>query len=204
MQKLYSVEKKCPSCKKVKQISEFFNDKSRKDGHSPRCKECHRKSVIKWQKNNSEKVETDRKNWRASHRELDRRYAKQWAKGHQNQIRENNKKWRAANPDYRRNWQQSNKDKVRNYQLTRRARIAGNGGELTVDEWNAILDFYGHKCLCCGRGDVKLTIDHVIPIFHGGKHSADNIQPLCGPCNSRKKDKHIDYRKEKYHAPSSN
>lgn len=202
MDSLLLNEKKCPSCKKIKPIREFFNDKSRKDGHAPRCKECHRKSVTKWQKNNAEKVETDRKKWRASHRELDRRYAKQWAKEHQNQMRENNKNWRAANPDYGRNWQQRNKDKVRNYQLTRRARIAGNGGEMTVEEWNAILDFYGHKCLCCGKSDVKMTIDHVIPIFHGGKHSADNVQPLCGPCNSRKKNKHIDYRKEKFHAPS--
>ena len=99
-------------------------------------------------------------------------------------------------------WWKNNKDKRRNYAHIRRARTIDNGGNLTVEEWNAILDFYGHKCLCCGRGDVKLTIDHVIPVFHGGKHSADNVQPLCGPCNSRKKDKHIDYRKEYFHETS--
>ncbi len=71
---------------------------------------------------------------------------------------------------------------------------------MTPDEWNAVLEFYGHRCLCCGRDDVKLTIDHVLPIFLGGAHTVENVQPLCGPCNSSKGHKHIDYRKERFHA----
>jgi len=68
-----------------------------------------------------------------------------------------------------------------------------------LEEWGAILEFFGHRCLRCERTDVKLTIDHVLPIFLGGAHIIDNVQHLCGPCNSSKRDKHIDYRKELYH-----
>jgi 5-methylcytosine-specific restriction endonuclease McrA len=37
----------------------------------------------------------------------------------------------------------------------------------------------------------------------GGTHTVDNVQPLCGPCNSRKHANHIDYRKELYAPPSN-
>jgi hypothetical protein len=43
----------------------------------------------------------------------------------------------------------------------------------------------GHRCLRCGTTD-KLTIDHKRPVARGGTNSADNLQTLCGPCNSSK------------------
>jgi 5-methylcytosine-specific restriction endonuclease McrA len=193
-------KKKCPTCRKSKPISEFYKDKSRKDNLTPRCKECHDKSVKKWQTKNAEKLRETSLKWKHTHREQRNEQNKKWAKAHPDKRRKTFAAWRDKNPEYGKNWRKSNKEKIRHYEQNRRARILGNGGVLTEDEWYAILDFYGHKCLCCGRDDMKLTIDHVIPIFHGGKHSADNVQPLCGPCNSRKKDKHIDYRKEYFHA----
>ena len=54
---------------------------------------------------------------------------------------------------------------------------------------------YEHRCLACGI-DGALTIDHVIPVSKGGPNTADNVQPLCGPCNSSKGTNTIDYRPE--------
>jgi len=48
-------------------------------------------------------------------------------------------------------------------------------------------------CLCCGTTD-RLSIDHVIPISKGGLNIIDNLQTLCVSCNSKKRDKIIDYR----------
>lgn len=43
-----------------------------------------------------------------------------------------------------------------------------------------------HKsCMHCGRSD-KLSIDHIIPIYHGGTNNLSNLQILCSSCNSKK------------------
>ena len=194
-----TMKKICASCLEVVPVSEFYRNLSVKDGLYAICKKCHIKTVKKWNGKNPEKVQKNKKGWEMVNSKRRSQFAKKWKKEHPDRKREIEKKWHTTHPEYRKNWQRNNKDKLRNYEQTRRARIAGNGGNLTVEEWNAILDFYGHKCLCCGRNDVKLTIDHVIPIIHGGTHTADNVQPLCRSCNSRKSSKHIDYRKENFH-----
>ena len=69
---------------------------------------------------------------------------------------------------------------------TRRARKAATGGRFSKAEWAAILAAYNHTCPGCGKTDVKLTVDHVLPVSRGGTSNADNLQPLCLSCNSRK------------------
>lgn len=60
---------------------------------------------------------------------------------------------------------------------------------LTEAQWRDILDQYHHRCAYCGSKLDKLTIDHVVPLIKGGKHSASNVVPACLHCNSSKKDK---------------
>lgn len=49
-------------------------------------------------------------------------------------------------------------------------------------------------CQSCGKTDLKnLTIDHIIPLAHGGKNDISNLQTLCLTCNQRKTH-HIDPR----------
>lgn len=56
-----------------------------------------------------------------------------------------------------------------------------------------IFNKYGKICLCCGS-DNYISLDHIVPVFHGGENSIDNLQPLCRSCNSRKGTNIIDYR----------
>jgi len=78
----------------------------------------------------------------------------------------------------------------------RRRSILDKLESFTLEEWNTLLEKYNHICLSCRRIGMKLTADHVIPISKGGTNTIDNIQPLCRSCNSKKKDKHIDYREK--------
>lgn len=45
-----------------------------------------------------------------------------------------------------------------------------------------------HSCQYCGSNK-QLTLDHVIPISKGGKHSWDNVVAACESCNNRKGDR---------------
>jgi 5-methylcytosine-specific restriction endonuclease McrA len=97
---------------------------------------------------------------------------------------------------YQREYGKANRDKLTLFTNIRRARKLAAKGSHTNKEWQALKAFYGYRCLCCGKSEpeVKLTRDHVIPLTQGGTDSIDNVQPLCARCNSKKNNKHIDYR----------
>lgn len=109
------------------------------------------------------------------------RYARSKAK-----MRVKRAAYRAANLDRVRLW-------ATNGFKRRRAAKSGVVATLTTSEWEWILELYGHRCLKCGSPE-NLSQDHLIPISEGGAHTAENVQPLCCPCNSSKHTKSVDYR----------
>ncbi len=78
-------------------------------------------------------------------------------------------------------------------QCKRKRRELQQGIGWSEDEWNQLLEQWNYQCLKCGNSG-KLVADHVIPLFRGGEHSINNIQPLCSECNLRKGIQIIDYR----------
>lgn len=127
-----------------------------------------------------------------------REHAATWRAKNGQYIAEKNQAYYAANGDVMREsarrWQQENRDRANlTSRLKKQRRRAA--GVLTPDEWLAVLDEFGHICLACGS-DGPLTVDHVIPISTGGLNVRENVQPLCGPCNSSKGAKSIDYRRK--------
>lgn len=45
------------------------------------------------------------------------------------------------------------------------------------------------KCGYCGRSDLPLTVDHIIPRARGGEDVWDNLITACVSCNNRKGDR---------------
>ena len=64
-------------------------------------------------------------------------------------------------------------------------------GSHTFGEWETLKAQYDWICQMCGRKEpnIKLTEDHIIPLSKGGSNNIENIQPLCGSCNSKKGNK---------------
>ena len=74
----------------------------------------------------------------------------------------------------------------------RRALAKTVENNLTVEQWNNILDIQHNQCNICHKVFNKkrcATIDHITPLSRGGGLTVENVQALCGSCNSVKHNK---------------
>ena len=158
-------EKPCRDCGESKPLSEYYRHSRMADGHLNSCKEC-------------------RKAYQRS-RPYDKEYERK-----RNQA-EKRKAYHAANL---KRWRRENPRKMAVQLARRRAHKLEAEGDFTVEEFEALCEKYGNACLRCGKEDVLLTPDHIVPLALGGSNMISNVQPLCGGCNSWKNVKVVDYR----------
>jgi 5-methylcytosine-specific restriction endonuclease McrA len=108
------------------------------------------------------------------------------------QGRERKRAWYLKNKqkviDDGKRWYQEHPDQAFAKHARRRRRQYEAEGSHTRQEWNEILRQHDYKCVHCGTTE-QLTKDHIVPLAKSGSDYAANLQPLCLPCNSRKKDK---------------
>lgn len=152
------------------------------------------------QKANPEKYEEALRKYRETHREEINAKAKERRQKNLEHYRE------IGRNSYERHAEDRRKYSLEYYKLhpeksvaasnRRRARKLASGGSHTEEEWEALKALYDYKCLRCGKREpeVQLTRDHVIPLTQSGTDSIENVQPLCAHCNSKKNNKHLDYR----------
>lgn len=163
-------------------------------------KEHIRNIKRKHQAENPEKYHEALRKYREAHRvELNAkaRERRQQNLEHYRKIgRRSRKKHAEERNAYQREYGKANRDKLTLYTNARRARKLEAEGSHTEEEWQELKAFYNFKCLRCGKQepDIKLTRDHVTPLTQGGSDFIGNVQPLCARCNSKKNNKHIDYR----------
>ncbi len=188
--------KKCRRCGVVKSPTDFSREKRYRDGLHPYCKACKSANTSRWYKENQDRVRAYRAGIITKQREYQRRHrARHRARCNAAQRRSYHsglkytiRAWRGLHRD---RWLAS----MRAANQRRRFRKIGNGGTYTAAEWQTLCNQYGNVCLACGAA-APLTVDHVVPLSKGGANGIENIQPLCGPCNSRKGVQTIDYRRD--------
>jgi len=157
-----------------------------------------------------EKMKILKKKWRAS--EKCRRYMHDYFESHKNDLgfkekmcryrKEHwrefsvyNMRWMHHNPDkvklYRKNYARLHPEKISFKSKRRCIRLKSVLGSHTFEEWDKLRSLTVGVCPSCGRfvGIERLTEDHVVPVSRNGTDFIENIQPLCGSCNSRKRDK---------------
>lgn len=83
-------------------------------------------------------------------------------------------------------WSKRNPERMAHLQAARRARELNAPGSHTFNEWLELVSQYQGRCAYCGRSDLPLTRDHVVPLSGGGSNGIGNILPACRPCNTRK------------------
>lgn len=219
----FAMEKACSHCHTVKPLSEFGKNSATLDGLHYECRVCARAIALRayyknrdkriadnrlWKLSNPEKVRQSRRNYQSANRSAIAERMRGWRRKNRERLKKYQAKWIADNPEtvaayqegYRerrkrvaRAWALANPARVRARLHRRRSRERNSEGSFTADEWKALCEKYGNRCLACGR-DGKLTVDHVVPVAAGGKSTIENIQPLCFRCNRQKGVRVIDYR----------
>lgn len=167
-----------------------------------RCRECHRIRNRQWNKSNPGRATERARQWRLANPGRSAEHARRWRRKNPGKASaasvESARRWREANPDksaeIANRYRRANLGKWVAIYNCRRTRKTEAGGSYTPEEFNVLCNHYNNKCLRCGRDDVKLTFDHVLPVSKGGTSDISNGQPLCRSCNSIKRDRHIDYR----------
>lgn len=155
-------------------------------------------SAKKWRDSN---IEYERNRHRGQYKKNPEKYRdamRRWRQENPEKEKEKRNKYYLSNPErgrgYTKKWKEKHPEAAILQSVNRRAKIKEVGGTIRKGEWVSLKEKYGNKCLCCGRTDVSLTVDHVIPICLNGKNIIENIQPLCKKCNCRKGKNIIDYR----------
>jgi 5-methylcytosine-specific restriction endonuclease McrA len=125
--------------------------------------------------------------WAATNTELVAASKLDYYERKREEIIARSRKWAKDNPEKVARAKADNRRKRRAAKLARR-------GSFTSDEFKALCESYGNKCLACGDGEAALEADHVVPLTKGGSDDISKIQPLCGFCNRKKFVNTIDYR----------
>ena len=134
---------------------------------------------------NKEKMLQQSREWYKNNKERKRELKRNWEKRNIEKIRLQRRKWR-------RSWELKNPEKNRSMQNAchhkRRALLRGDKNKFSANEWDVVRKRNNYKCVICGKiePEIKLTVDHIIPVSRGGKNNIENIQPLCRRCNSIK------------------
>ena len=180
--------KRCSKCEKVKPLDKFYEDDSMDGRYSP-CKQCSREYKRQYYAEHREEENRRTAQWRANNPGYDVQYNAE----HRKENREHDAQWRANNPNYHHQYRIDNASKYRTYSINRYALSMAAEGTFTDKQFVELCDKYGNRCLCCGE-ITKLTVDHIVPLSKGGSNDISNVQPICGPCNSKKGTQTIDYR----------
>lgn len=161
--------KRCWKCLCEKPLTDFYTDRSRSDGKTPKCKACCKQDT----------ASTDR-----AHRNL---IAKKYRDQNPEKCRESSRLSRQRNNNAGVRWIQNNPDKVREYKANNRHMRRSAKGKFTPQEVKKLFDLQRGCCAVCkSKLPTRFHRDHVVPLAKGGTNFIDNIQLLCGGCNNRK------------------
>ncbi len=163
--KVPPVEVTCETCGKT-----YLRPRSDSRHCSPRCRNAAKYSIERAMRITSRPIACAHCGIDISHRRSD---AKTCSERCSRRLRDSDIRLRRAMLQHAR-------------EARKRRVIVGKG--VPVSEWRRILRRALGRCFYCGD-QAKLTMDHVVPIIRGGKHSIGNVVAACGSCNSSKNDR---------------
>jgi 5-methylcytosine-specific restriction endonuclease McrA len=170
---------------KAKRLANRESFNARKRAWHQKNRESQLAAMRRYREEHADEMAAYRATYYATNTEKCCALSRDWHYRNREQNNQRSRQWHKENPI---------ESKALKYKRRRREQEAVHS--LTTSEWQAICRYFDYRCLKCGRREpeIKLTIDHVIPLSKDGSTTAANVQPLCARCNTSKGTKSTDYR----------
>lgn len=164
--------KTCKVCNTEKNLTDFYRNRRKPDGHDYICKVCDNARGSLYYQKNKEKVDQKNKRWFSANPEKAYSYTKTWKE-------KNKARW----AKHMQEWQKANPGKIRAVSAKRRAqKLLATPGWLTPEHIQLTEVIYDN----CPKG---YHVDHIIPLQGKnvcGLHVPWNLQYLPAAENIRK------------------
>ena len=156
-----------------------------------------------WVLNNPEKSKEHKKRWDDKNKDYKKEYnlknayrmhvhKKNYEIRNKEKVAAAKEKWRIENREYMKKYLEKNPEKFRAASLRRRASKTSNSTNEQIESANEkiikMLSAEFSECPYC-KSSFKtaiMEVEHILPLFRGGSHSAENITMACEKCNGSK------------------
>ena len=196
----------CTKCNTEKDLIEFGNLSTTKDGKQFRCKECRnlsaRESIQRGDSNHKEvlkksyqKHKEKRLKEKAEYRENNRRLLadkqKEYYRENKEECIEYQKKYRAYNKerirDYWKMYRATEQGKTVKRNSDHKRRTLTKNGDVTVQQLKELYSTAKNCYWCNTKLNKNNThLDHFMPLSKGGEHTLTNLVVSCSTCNLQK------------------
>lgn len=130
----------------------------------------------RYRERNAEKVRDSQQRWLAANPDRRKEVARNHYLRNADAEKARNMEWRRKNPEA---WR-----RISNASEERRRAQKAKAGIFDISPKD-LRRIYSQPCAACGATEGQ-TMDHIIPLARGGRHSIGNLQTLCGACNYSK------------------
>jgi hypothetical protein len=182
----------CNRCQITKDLSEFSKASKNSKYLRGYCKDCARNYAKEYYKRNMAIVKIYNKSYRQLNRQRLKEAHKKWHQDNWESAKEYAQNYRTQNKEkcntMTKTWRDKNKVKFSNLLHKRNKTLKANGVfEISAKDLKKL---QVSNCFYCGQNE-NLSIDHIVPVSKGGRHSIGNLVRACQSCNSSKNNKFL-------------
>ena len=137
--------KVCTTCKLTKPLSEFNKDRSTKDGHDCRCRDCSKARNRQYQATHKETCAKAKKRYLEANKEKVAAKQKAYREAHRDELNAKKKIYRQTHPEKIKAYAEAHKEETKAWREAHREQIAKTSKEWREKNKERVIQYYRDK-----------------------------------------------------------